>query len=539
MSRGSASAGTQLLWVTVFRTVMTTLLLAALAARLLSRAPARQLTPRDSFAFVALGAVFLLSAVYGGWIRSGRQQRALAWVQLVADVLIAGGVVLLTGGIESPFVFLYSLAIVSGAILLPQYGAIAAAVGTVTIFGISVALIQTGHLPPELEISPLSARSVGFAALSNLLSQALIAVLATYLSRQLFAAGGRLTAQASDLKKLADLHRQILASMPSGLMTCTLDGRIQFINRAGIQILGVVDTERPAPGLTELLSRAKAYGPSEHRTELTVQTAAGERVLGMGVSTLVGDPRSLLIVFQDLTELRRIEASLRRADQLAALGKLSAQLAHEIRNPLAALRGSAQMVASEAIHGSTTERLATIVVREADRLEKLVQSFLLFARPPAPRRTPLRLDELTAETTAFLGRDPLATNVRLSSELSPVSIEADGDQLRQVLQNLIRNALEAAGPNGEVKVATALTGRGALVRIWDSAGKIGATEMPRLFEPFFTTRAGGTGLGLSTAQSIVNAHGGWIEVTSDPNKGTAFDIHLPLHAATSSSETAS
>jgi two-component system sensor histidine kinase PilS (NtrC family) len=235
----------------------------------------------------------------------------------------------------------------------------------------------------------------------------------------------------------------------------------------------------------------------------------------------------MLIVFQDLSELRQAESELKRADHLAALGRLSAQLAHEIRNPLAAMRGSAQMLAQDARPEDSSHRLANILVREADRLSHLVEDFLRFARPPPPVLREASLSQLVSDTIEMLRADPLCQRVHVELELEPVLVEMDADQLRQVLINLLRNALAAAGTGGTVRVTVRRAGGRPEIRIWDSAGSIPQGNLERIFEPFYTTKPGGTGLGLSTAHSIVRAHGGAIRVSSNPAQGTEFVVGLP------------
>jgi two-component system sensor histidine kinase PilS (NtrC family) len=261
------------------------------------------------------------------------------------------------------------------------------------------------------------------------------------------------------------------------------------------------------------------------RVELPVQTPAGRRILGMSVTPLEND-EGLLLVFQDLTDLRRMEDELRRSDHLAALGKLAAQLAHEIRNPLAAMRGSAQMLATDQGLDRTSIRLAEILVRESDRLSELVEEVLRFSRPPPPQLQMGPLDQLVRETVEMLRADPLARGVEVEEALTESSAAMDPAQLRQVLINLLRNAFAAVGPGGKVRVTVDTAEGGPRVRIWDSAGSIPAQDLDRIFEPFYTTREGGTGLGLSTAHSIIRAHGGMIQVSSSPEGGTEFVVGL-------------
>jgi two-component system sensor histidine kinase PilS (NtrC family) len=516
---------TKLVWLSIFRMVATTLMLAALAVRL-TDASARGVSAADSLWFLVIGVVYALTLVYGLWLRRGSTGSAVAYVQLLGDVLLATSLVYLTGGPESPFTFAYLVAILAGSILLYQRGALLTAFASASAFVGLVALSQLGALRTPLGASILPANRLVFVLVSNLLAQFLIAVLAGYLSRQLRTAGGRLSAKESDFRQLARFHQQILASMPSGLVTCDAEGRMTFLNRAAEAILGV-DAERMQGSPVEVaLPGISALGLPTRRSVLDVQTPLGPRTLGLTASTLTSDAGAFLIVFQDLTELRRMEEELKRVDRLAALGSLSAQLAHEIRNPLAAMRGSAQMLAEDT-SGESQARLAQILVRESDRLSTLLAEFLRFARPPPPAFRTCSLRRVVTDTLEMLQADPLVTHARVETSLADAEADVDPDQLRQVLINILRNALTAAGPGGWVRVSISRTAGGPEIRVWDSAGSIAPAHLPRIFEPFFTTKQAGTGLGLSTAHSIIQAHGGTIRVGSSPEAGTEFVIALP------------
>ncbi|HZH02472.1 MAG TPA: ATP-binding protein, partial [Myxococcaceae bacterium] len=348
------------------------------------------------------------------------------------------------------------------------------------------------------------------------------------LSRELSAAGGRLSDREAKLARLAQLQETILGCMPSGLITCAGDGSVTFVNRAAETILGLTSSPVLGGVSVESLIPGVLAQPYVRRGELAVETMAGRRILGLTVTSLQGeDAGAHLIVFQDLSELRRAEDELKRADRLAALGTLSAQLAHEIRNPLASMRGSAQMLAEDEALAGSSSKLARILVREADRLAALVEEFLRFARPPPPSLQACSLRQLVAELVELMGADPLARKVTVKAELEEVIASVDVDQMRQVLLNLIRNALAAAGENGKVRVSLRTTPDEVELGVWDSAGSIPPSDLTRIFEPFFTTKRGGTGLGLSTAHSIVRAHGGMIHVTSSPAAGTEFMVSLP------------
>jgi two-component system, NtrC family, sensor histidine kinase PilS len=506
--------------------VATTLMLAALAMRLTDAGTTGAITTEDSLSFLIIAVVYAMTLIYGLWLRRGPARPAVAYVQLFGDVLLATTLVYLTGGAESPLTFAFLVAIVAGSILLYERGALLTACASAVAFVILVALLHTGALRTPLGTSILPPSRLAFALVSNLLAQFLIAVLAGYLSRQLSTTGGRLRARESDFRQLARFHEQILASMPSGLITCDGEGQVTFLNRAAEAILGV-DAQRTwgAP-VEQVLPGINALGLAVRRSVLEVPTPVGTRTLGLSASALASVDGAHLIVFQDLTELRRVEEELKRVDRLAALGSLSAQLAHEIRNPLAAMRGSAQMLAAQATGGSQV-RLAQILVRESDRLSALLADFLRFARPPPPSLSACSLRDVVGETLDMLQADPLAAQTRLETALQDVLANVDADQLRQVLINILRNALTAAGPSGRVRLSIHRGDHGPEIHIWDSAGSIPPAHLPRIFEPFFTTKEGGTGLGLSTAHSIVQAHGGTIRVSSSPDAGTEFVIALP------------
>jgi two-component system, NtrC family, sensor histidine kinase PilS len=517
----------RLMWLTVFRLVVTTLLLVMLAVRVSGQPAERGLSREDSLSFGLVAFVYLLTLVYGLVLRNERVGAWAGYLQLCGDVLIASGLVYLTGGPDSPFAFTYSLSVVAGSVVLLQRGALVVAALGSGAYALLLGSLYLGWLSLPEQTSPLNHGRGALLLLSNTLAQFLLAVLSGYLARQLSATGGRLSAREADLRSLALLQRQILECMPSGLLTCNEEHRVTFINHAAEAILELPAGSVRGEPVDAVLPGALRLGTTARRRELAVNTRSGQRILGLTVTPMAGSSGALLIVFQDLTELRQMEDALRRADQLAALGKLSAQLAHEIRNPLAAMRGSAQLLAQESGEDQATRRLTAILLREADRLSQLVDDFLRFARPSTPQLRVCSLGELVRETVEMMRADPLSRGVRVDVRLAEVVAQVDPDQLRQVLLNLLRNALQAAGPQGAVRVDVAAVEEGPLIRVWDSAGSIPLGEQSRIFEPFFTTRQGGTGLGLSTAQSIIRAHGGIIRVSSNPMQGTEFVVTLP------------
>jgi len=516
----------RLVWITAFRTVAATLLLLVNAVRLFSGPPTEEAGSPELLSLWVSGGVFLVVLVQAAWLRRSRPSGASAVAHVAGDVLLATTLVFLTGGADSPFTFTYLLAVVGAAILLDQRGTLLAAGATSAAYVALAVMLQQGWLRSPAGSPTLAPGRLAFVISSNVLAQFLLAFLAGFLSRQLSQTGRRLRASEKDLRELAEVQRQILESMPSGLLTCDAHGSVNFVNRAGEAILQVNADELPVP-VDRLIPGVLSFPPPQQgrpRAEVSVKTPAGLRTLGLAVVPLNSPPGARLVVFQDLTELRRAEEELRRADRLAELGALSAELAHEIRNPLAAMRGSAELLAEGG--DAETSRLLGILRRESDRLGALVDDFLAFARPPAPVRRRCALDELVRQTVELLATDPLAVGVQLQVEPAGLEADVDPDQIRQVLLNIFRNALAAAGRGGKVRAYFSSAGDVRRIHIWDSAGSIASTDLPHLFEPFFSKTPGGTGLGLSTVHSIVRAHGGQIHVSSSPARGTEFVVAL-------------
>jgi two-component system sensor histidine kinase PilS (NtrC family) len=473
-----------------------------------------------------IGATYAASFVFALLLRARRFPGGLAYGQIALDTAIAAAVVAETGLSESVFVFLFSLGIVNGSILLYRRGATVAAVLAVAVYLVLCAALEPGRALP---VARLFAHATAFVA---------TAALASYLAELLRSTGERLAASESRVEAITALHESVVQSLTSGLLTLDPEGRVSFLNRAGEEMTGL--------RMEEILGRPahRWFGEfaATPRGEIEWVNRRGER-LRVGYSTfpLRGGVESALgsaVIFQDLTKLREMEAAVQRAERLADLGRLSAALAHEIRNPLASMTGSIELLHERPGLAGEDRRLMEIVLREASRLDQLVSQFLAFARPAPLRRRRVDLAVLLEETLEVFSHDPLATPLRIERAASAAPVEGDPDQLRQVVWNLLTNAAQAMAGNGapgggeRIRVACGADPDGEVwLDVEDDGPGMAPHVKERLFLPFFTTKPSGTGLGLATVHRIVDAHGGAITVDSAPGRGARFRVRLPRAGA--------
>jgi two-component system sensor histidine kinase PilS (NtrC family) len=384
-----------------------------------------------------------------------------------------------------------------------------------------------------------------------------VALLASALARELRVAGERLDARTHDLARLRWLHERTVESLTSGLLTLGPDGRVTSFNPEAERITG-----RPAdevkgqpldavlPGASEIL-REGAVGPRGRRGRRRlgfVDARGGHRHLGLAGSVLRdadGRPSGNVLIFQDVTDVVAMEQGLRRSERLAAVGQLAADIAHEIRNPLAAISGCVEMLRSGRCAPGDAEarRLMDIVIREIERLDHLITDFLQYARPAPPKPQAVELAEVLGEI-AEMCRHGLPPEIAFELD-APAGLRAlaDATQLRQALWNLVTNARQAMPEGGRLRVAARAVepsqdGAGAdrkggmegspgvEICVSDTGTGIPPEIAERIFDPFFTTKAGGTGLGLATVHRIVESHQGSIQVESRAGEGTCFRLRL-------------
>ena len=533
--RGDEGPFRRHVWLTLFRLVVVTVLLGGTAAWEWREGVSRVGEPHASPLYTVILVTYLASLGLAVALRLRVRLPAVAVAQVALDVGLAAAVVALTGFADSVFVFLFVIAIVDGSLLLFRRGALLAALLALLAY-VPLVLLGAPARPPLQTL---------FVHAGALLATA---ALAGYLSEQLRRTGERLAEREVDLAAITALHEAIVQSVASGLLTLDARDRVTFLNRAGEQITGrrledVVG--RPADWFPALSGRAS-------RDEVAFQNAEGERLrLGFTVFPLRargGEEIGRAVIFQDLSHLRAMEERVQRSERLADLGRVAAGLAHELRNPLASMTGSVELLRGSAAR-EDERRLMDIVLREAGRLDQLVSRFLEYSRPDAPRRARADLGRVVSETLEVFSHDPAAARVRLEPEIEETPAWCDADQMRQLLWNLLINSSQAsqsgspgqAAPGSPAAPAPGRDGAactirircapmadgGARLEVEDDGPGIAPDDLPQIFTPFFTTKARGSGLGLATVQRIVDAHGGTVMATSAPGRGARFTVWLP------------
>ena len=498
-------------------------------------------TPQRVAMFLQLAvivATYSSSIVFGVLLRRGFAPKRVARPMLANDLVLTSVLVYITGGALSPYMFLYALSIVSAGALSYRRGAVTVAVASLAL-AIAVSLFAWAHvidLPLTGSAQPWEQSGVELVRTLGINLAALIGVgaLAFIFGDQLQRGAETLATTRRAAAELLTLHQDIVRSLSSGLITTQPDGTILTANHVAAQILGLTPemlVGRPAdtvmPGIGALLADSRT------RADLAIPTTKHEMVmLGVTVSQLRDVHDQVIgrvINFQDLTELRRLELHAQRAERLATVGQLAAGVAHEIRNPLASISGSIELLRASPQTSEDDRTLMAIVNREIGRLNVLIGDLLDYANPRPSQPADFDLGSLVEETVRVARAEPAFADVELACEVDhPLPIHADPAKLRQVVWNLVRNASDAAAGGGKhVRVEARHRDDVVTVVVSDDGPGIAKELVGRIFDPFVTTKQKGTGLGLATCHAVVAEHGGRIDVETNPGAGTKMIVTLP------------
>ncbi|MFP8879661.1 MAG: ATP-binding protein [Myxococcota bacterium] len=527
-------------------------------------------SPTDWHGFYATVAfAFLATIGYGLILGRVTHVKRFAALNIATDIAIVSALVHVSGGSDSPFTFLYILVAVYGAVLFERTGAVIAAVGSATVYGL-VLLGEYRGFASGLPSAHESGAALAGIWVIHAGAVVLVAGLSSLLAGELRRTGEALAQRTQDLTRLQTLHQRTVESLMSGLLTTDLEGSITSFNPEAERITGRevgdvlgLDIEAVLPSVRELvIQEADEYEVSRARARTEFLNSHGElRHLGLAAYVLKnekGTPGGHVVIFQDVSDVVKMETELRLSERLAAIGELSASIAHEIRNPLAAISGSIEMLQAQrngSVAPEDPEQLMEIVIREVDRLNHLITDFLDYARPQPRRVEPISVVEVVDEVLEMFSTSrPEGVEIVSSTDPTLVAL-VDPKQFRQVLWNLVLNASQAMPDGGRLEIliegvapeADSLAGRGGDRRALETGGKvrwidvavsddgvgIPHEELDRIFDPFFTTKQNGSGLGLAMVHRMVGDHGGVVRIESSVGVGTRIQLRLPAAEASS------
>ncbi len=458
---------------------------------------------------------------------SGQSGSTFSKVQVLTDLGFATAVVYFTGGIDTTFVFLYPLLIIIASALVSETWAYIIAGLSFVFFGGTLELSYFGVIH-SYAVSRPDLKTLQAVIFIYLVGFGAIAYLANRLTGRTRRAEVALEDKSFELENLQVLHQIIVRSISSGLLTTDLEGAVRLVNPAGQTLLGYGAQDLTGRSVYDLFLDPLPL-PGEPRSEVRAQTQSGaEILLGIGCSLLYGTDGATvghIYTFTDLTQIRRLERELRLRDRLAALGRMAAGIAHEIRNPLSSIAGSVQMLSGIASLTEDHRSLLSIVTRESERLNGIVSDFLTYSRDRDVQPARVDLCQLLSDTLTLLENRSAGVRIeRRYNDHREAFTLGDGDKLKQVFWNLCSNALRAMPEGGTLAVSLDEAGDQWRICFHDTGRGIPPQLLEKIFEPFQSGFEGGTGLGLAIVYSIIQAHGAQIYVASEPGSGTTFTL---------------
>ena len=487
----------------------------------------------------SLIAVGVLSAFYwlGALLRRG--ERVQIYLQLVFDLALVTVLAAKSGGRESQFVVFFALVVIAGGLHERLTG------GLVTALGASVAYLALPWIAPLMGAAAPGEPGLDLRGAFLVM----VGVLSGILGRRVHRTREHLERTARELNRVMVNNDLILRHLTSGVFTVDRTGMAAYLNPAGEEMLGLhredvrgrwIQDALPdrLRALRDTLLRSLEQGETRARAEIMVRTASGaELPLGVSTSLLMHDGAvtGVVAVFQDLTAVREMARRVRRSETLAEVGALAAGIAHELRNGLNPISGSVECLQRELKLEGENAQLMELIATESARLNRFVTDLLAYSRERDLVLESYTLDDRLSELCEVAARDPrckAGMTVRCTPGAAGALLQADHEQLRQVWLNLATNAFEAMPPGGTL-VVRSRSGEGGqvIVEFIDNGPGIAAEDLSRVGQPFFTTKRGGTGLGVAIAQRIVERHGGTLVFESVPGRGTTARVSLPVATA--------
>ena len=507
--------------------------------------------PIDPFFFL-IAVTYGLSVVYIATLRFVEGRPWMLDVQLGADAILVSAFIHVTGGITSYFSSLYVLPIIAASTVRYRRGALQVATLSAVLY-LSIVAAQfmnvSAYFPEEWSlgaaVSLPTLRFAQFTVAINLFGFFAAALLAGSLGERLRFAHARLKDASHAIEDLRAFNERVIDSLVSGLVTADLDRRVVTFNRGAQSITGLQPAEAIGHDAAEVFQMPATFAARlitltetrSARADLEFRRHDGRTIeIGITATTLTfpNGRSGFLFTFQDVTDIKRLERNARLQQRLAAVGEMAAGIAHEIRNPLASMSGSLQLLRQELPLSEEQTQLMDIVLRESDRLNDTIRSFLAYARPQ--RFVVSRLDVTkVVRDTAMLLRN--SSDVReghvvdVEAPDGPVWYEADENQIRQIIWNLATNGLRAMAGGGRLLLAVSAEAGEVVLTVADQGCGIPPDELDAIFQPFKSSFEKGTGLGLAIVHRIVTDYNGAVQVSSAVGAGTTVRVKLPVHAA--------
>jgi two-component system sensor histidine kinase PilS (NtrC family) len=482
----------------------------------------------------------------------------LVTVHFLLEVVIETMLIQHTGGIDSPFAILFILSILSASLIYRLVGSTVMA--ALSSLGYALVLLTEEGFGFSFKNLQLLSDASFYKAFLYVCTFFLVAFISGYLAQRLKVKGEELWNASLELKKIRADTGEILRHMKSGLITVDAWGRIVYFNHSAEEILGYGEEEvkgkdcrevfrERMPEMAEKILQVIKFNQGDSRGFLYIN-GKSKRKIPIGISTtILGDKRSgirgVIAIFQDITEVIKLEERIRTSDRLAAVGELSAGIAHEIRNPLASISGSVEVLKDESSLSEESQKLLDLIIKETGRLNQILTDFLEYSRIGPSLLSKVELVRLLDEVIQIVCKHPsykssISIKKILSSE--PLYVLGEENQIKQIILNLLVNAMEAMeGKGGEIQISDKGFHQMDQFYFWEEEpdesdwipiaitdqGKGMSEELKeKIFSPFFSTKKNGTGLGLAIVQRLVNNLGGRIEFRSQPAKGTIFVVYL-------------
>ncbi|NOQ96206.1 MAG: PAS domain-containing protein [Desulfobacterales bacterium] len=499
-----------------------------------------------------IAAVYFLTFLYVIAFRYVRNLTRFAYVQILLDTILITAIIHTTGGIESMFSLLYLLSIISGSIILYRRGGLMVASFSIILYGALLDLNYYGLINSmgSYSLYPQDYQSdeVFYRILVNGAAFYVVSFLTSFLSEQSLRSETALKAKQKDMADLEMLNENIIQSISSGLVAVDEYRKIIVFNKGAEGLFDVESTDAIRRDVYEVIPFIQAYleGKNPNKFNQIVYQGGDRKQIDLllNISSLTdqdGNKKGKILFFQDMTHMREMEREVKRMEDLAMLGELSAAIAHEIRNPLASISGSIQVLDDSLSREDSliNERLMDIISREIDRLNHMVSDFLQFARPQSKEVEKFDLNQLIGETLyIFQNSQSWSSNLEVEKKFSgPLEMGSDPQQLKQVLWNILLNASEGMPKGGVIRVSTervnGFDGSGGStesvkIKVEDNGSGINPKVIKDMFKPFSTTKKGGSGLGLAIVRRIVDGLEGEVSGQNLTGGGAAITIVLPL-----------